>query len=258
MIYSTCQAPPLVLLSHKDPVIRLGLSVALENSRFSDQVRCAVPADDDYEGSVGSAAVVVTDYDQALQVCARARQRKWRANSPAPRVMVVSHREGEHEIRAAVSAGVMGYLSSGSQLAEFIKGIEALFRNSRYLSNSAVQKIADSMTHDDLTPRELEVLHCLVNGKVNKQICDELDIALGTVKSHVKSIFSKFGVVTRTQAVRVALQRGLLTIADSPWMKTAGDLSHASQDRPHIQGIALDQRRSPATQSRALEMLRSQ
>jgi two-component system NarL family response regulator len=72
------------------------------------------------------------------------------------------------------------------------------------------EKLADRLPAEDLTPRELEVLRLLVQGKPNKLIGAELDITELTVKTHVKSLFRKLNVLSRTEAVAVAARKGLL------------------------------------------------
>ena len=200
-----------VLISHADPVIRFGLAATLERSGYQGEILSRTPQDDgttDLDTDVG---IVVTDYQHGIQLCTRLREAGAERGKGAAgtKVMVVSNRDREHEIRSAIDAGVTGYLLSGFELGEFLDGMRALSEGSRYFCSAAASKMVDSMSREALTARELQVLRCLVDGYVNKRICDELNIALGTVKAHVKSIFSKFGVVTRTQAVCVATERGI-------------------------------------------------
>lgn len=203
-----------ILVTHRDPVIRLGLSALLSDSRYSDGARSCTAVSESYEDLVRSAKVVIADYDQAMDLCFRMpRKTGYRAAAPA-HVMVVSTRDGEQEIRSAIAAGVKGYLISGFEAEEFIAGVDSLSMGVRYLCSAAAHKIVDSMSREELTTREMQVLRCLMAGYVNKRICEELDIALGTVKAHVKAIFSKFGVSTRTQAVSMASQLGLATTDD--------------------------------------------
>jgi DNA-binding NarL/FixJ family response regulator len=247
MNYLSRESVPLVLLSHRDPVIRLGLDVALQNANFTGRVRVAHTGTAEYGRLLEHATVVVADYDQGIDICGKTKPKAWGYTPRGPRVLVVSHRQGEHEIRHAVTAGVMGYISLGSEPEEYVDAIKALLKNTRYLTVSAVQKMADSMMHEPLTRRELEVLACLVKGRVNKQISEELDIALGTVKAHVKSIFTKFDVVTRTQAVRVALQRGLSTLDLSDACELTSVATTDRESEPKPCQIPIMPRSSPIT-----------
>jgi DNA-binding NarL/FixJ family response regulator len=76
--------------------------------------------------------------------------------------------------------------------------------------------MADSLTREALTAREAEVLDLLACGQCNKSIARQLDIAVGTVKAHVKAIMAKLDASSRTQAVSVAAQRGLVSLAQRP------------------------------------------
>jgi LuxR family maltose regulon positive regulatory protein len=62
---------------------------------------------------------------------------------------------------------------------------------------------------DPLSPRELEILHLIVDGLSNQEIADHLVISLATVKKHINNLYSKLGVTSRTRAVRYAIEAGL-------------------------------------------------
>lgn len=81
----------------------------------------------------------------------------------------------------------------------------------RALSRRIAQQLAESMTGSQLTSREMEILKLVVDGMGNKLIARRLGIAVGTVKSHMKSIFDKLDVESRTQAIAVSIRRGLLS-----------------------------------------------
>ena len=204
------QALNCVLVSHEDPVLRLGLATALQQSQFRDSVHACSPKDADVGRLLEFASVVVTDYENGLELCRKLRDQFGSRPSPT-QVIVVSSRDGEHEIRSAIDGGVKGYLLAGCELEEFLEGVRIVSQGVRHLCSAAAHRMVDSMSRETLTTREIQVLRCLVDGYVNKRICDELNIALGTVKAHVKSIFSKLGVATRTQAVSMARSRGIVS-----------------------------------------------
>jgi DNA-binding NarL/FixJ family response regulator len=104
----------------------------------------------------------------------------------------------------------------------------------RYLSASVAQHIAESLTHATLTPREHEVLDCLATGQCNKTIARHLEISVTTVKAHVQAIMGKLDASSRTHAVSIAAQRGLVGLGERPggrlptgaaWMR-GSTLSH--------------------------------
>ena len=198
-----------VLVCHEDPLIRLGLVLALQQSEFGSAVNACARDDMQIQTLLRSADVIVTDYDHGMACCATARGSS-KSTSNRAHIVIVSNRDGEHEIKSAIDFGVKGYLLAGCALDVFVDGVRAAGRGTRYLCSTAAHRIVDSMTREPLTARELQVLECLVDGYVNKRICDELNIAIGTVKAHVKSVFSKLGVATRTQAVSLARSRGIV------------------------------------------------
>jgi two-component system NarL family response regulator len=78
------------------------------------------------------------------------------------------------------------------------------------ISPEIAAKLADHMASDSLTPRQLDVLKCLSQGKSNLEIANTLFISEGTVKAHVKAILQKLEARDRTQAITIAIKRGLV------------------------------------------------
>jgi DNA-binding CsgD family transcriptional regulator len=75
-----------------------------------------------------------------------------------------------------------------------------------------VAKLAERVSGDTLSKREIEVLKLMAKGRSNKEIASSLFISEGTVKSHGKAIFAKMNVVSRTEAVAEATRRGLIRL----------------------------------------------
>jgi DNA-binding NarL/FixJ family response regulator len=92
----------------------------------------------------------------------------------------------------------------------------------RYYCPQSAARLAESLTVEELTSREEEVLRLVVNGLCNKDVSRRLGIALGTVKSHLKSTFDKLNVQSRTQAVAAAERRGML------WQPDDGSLASSN------------------------------
>lgn len=194
-----------VLVDHPDPLLALGLAAALGQARGID-VLC--PATD---GHGPAADVVLTDYSGGLAL-APARTGP-RPGQPPARILVLAAQEREQEVRTAMERGVHGYLMAGSRAEELVEGVRAVALGQRYLSQAAAQRMADSMTREHLTGREADVLRLLVQGCCNKTIARQLEIAVGTVKAHVKGVMSKLHASSRTQAVSIAVARGLVADA---------------------------------------------
>jgi DNA-binding NarL/FixJ family response regulator len=188
-----------VMVDHPDPLLCMGLVAAVGQQggiRVQPQTG---------EGAM-DVDVVIASYEQGVRLATLNRN----ARRQRPRVMVVAQHGREQEVRQALEAGVHGYLMNGCRVEDLVDGIQALAHGQRYMCALAAQRVADSMAREALTSRETEVLALLVNGHCNKTIARQLDIAVGTVKAHMKGIMSKLDVSSRTQAVSVAVSRGLV------------------------------------------------
>lgn len=193
-----------VAVLHKDPLVRAGLTSILATEKEFD-VRVI-----DARHSASTADVVVADYDTALAFFEGDRTCAAERTTHRPRVMVISHRDGEFEIRHALNRGVNGYLLLNCGLDDMIRGVRALHQGQRHLDHTAAQRVLESLHHESLTAREDDVLRLIAEGHLNKTIAGKLNISLGTVKAHVKAILAKLGAKTRTEAAAVAQRRGLL------------------------------------------------
>lgn len=191
----------VVEVRHRDPLLKLGVVATLR-----EDVRFAVQADNGAAPGAMDADVVVTDYDTGIALAALPCRR-----DRTPRVMIVTQRDGETDVRQALSHGVLGYVVMGCRLDEITDCAMAVHRGQRYLTQMAAQRIAEHLLHQSLTPREIEVLHCVAGGWSNKMVGNHLGVGVGTVKAHLKGIFGKLDVRTRTEAAHVAQRRGLLT-----------------------------------------------
>ena len=130
------------------------------------------------------------------------------------RVIILSSHETDEDIYRAVRAGAQAYLSKNSKQAELVEAIKAVYRGKRYFPQHIADRLTERMMRTDLTGRESEVLHMLVRGLTNKEIGSALDISGNTVRNHVNSIIEKLEVSDRTEAVAVAIQRGLIELPE--------------------------------------------
>ena len=135
-----------------------------------------------------------------------------RAEFPDARIIVLSTYVSDEEIYAALQAGAMAYLVKSVGREELIQAIRKAAGGRRHIPAELAARLADRMSRAQLSTRELDVLRLLVGGKRNREIASVLDITEGTVKLHVSSILGKLGVVDRTEAVTVALQRGIVQL----------------------------------------------
>jgi DNA-binding NarL/FixJ family response regulator len=136
--------------------------------------------------------------------------KKIRDKSPNAGIIVLSSYEGDVDIQRALEAGAQGYVVKGIVREELLETIRSVHAGKRRLPAAVAQKLAEHMTDEPISPRELDVLSLMAAGKRNKEIAGELSIAEDTVKMHVRNILSKLQVNDRTEAVTVALRRGII------------------------------------------------
>ena len=128
------------------------------------------------------------------------------------RIIILSSFDHEEDIYQSIQAGARGYLLKDSPRNELISAIIRVHNGERCIPANIATRLAERIGGNELTSREFEVLKLIVRGKSNKEIGDDLGISEGTVKSHVNNILSKLNVTDRTQAVSVALKRGLVRL----------------------------------------------
>ncbi len=130
---------------------------------------------------------------------------------PATRVVVLTTYETDSDILRAVEAGAAGYLLKDASRAELAGAIRAAARGETVLAPSVAAKLVSRMRSPvELSRREIEVLRLVARGRTNAEIGRELLISEATVKTHLLRTFGKLEVSDRTEAVTVALERGIL------------------------------------------------
>ena len=129
---------------------------------------------------------------------------------PDAAIVMLSTHDGEEDIYQSLQAGARTYLLKTAAREELIYTIRAAYAGERCVSPAIGTRLAERLTHAELTSRELDVLKLIVTGKSNKEIGSALQIAEVTVKLHVGHILTKLKVSDRTQAATTALRRGIL------------------------------------------------
>lgn len=138
---------------------------------------------------------------------------------PTCQVLVFTAFNTDERIVGAIQAGAKGYMLKGSPRKDVFDAIRVVSRGESLLQPivasklmSHMRKQADEPEVDPLTERETEVLEELAQGSTNKEIAEALVISERTVKFHISSILSKLGAGNRTEAVTIAVSKGLITI----------------------------------------------
>ena len=129
---------------------------------------------------------------------------------PGTSIIMLSTHDAEEDIYQSLQAGARTYLLKTAAREELIHTIRAVHAGERYISSTIGSRLAERMTHAELTAREVEVLKLIAVGKTNKDIGNALQIAEVTVKLHVGHILTKLKASDRTQAATTALRRGIL------------------------------------------------
>jgi DNA-binding NarL/FixJ family response regulator len=132
------------------------------------------------------------------------------SHSPGVRIIILTSFEGDADIERALAAGARGYVVKGTARDELLTAIRAVHAGRRHIPGSVAEKLAEHLGSEKLSERELQVLREIAVGKRNKEIGAALGIAEDTVKMHVKNVLEKLEVNDRTEAVTVALRRGIL------------------------------------------------
>lgn len=133
-----------------------------------------------------------------------------RSEFPAARILMLSTFEGDVEIQRALRAGARGYLLKSLPPARLLGGIREVHAGKKCIPPEVAARLAEHLSEDELSSREIEVLRKVAAGHRNRDVAEQLYITEETVKVHVKHIMEKLGARDRTEAVAIALRRGVI------------------------------------------------
>lgn len=135
-----------------------------------------------------------------------------RRRDASARIIMLTTFDTDADISNAIKAGAKGYLLKDAPREELLAAIRRVHAGETSIAQSLVTKLASGISSEALTGRELAVLALLAHGKSNREIGANLYISETTVKSHLRSIFAKLNVLSRTEAITVASRRGLVQL----------------------------------------------
>ena len=135
-----------------------------------------------------------------------------RAEFPDARIIVLTMFEGDVDIQRALEAGARGYLLKSMPPDELVRMIRQVHAGKRHVPPEVAAQLFQYMGEESLTPREIEVLQHVSAGERNREIGELLSISEDTVKVHVKSIMEKLRAKDRTQAIAIAVRRGIIRL----------------------------------------------
>ena len=137
-----------------------------------------------------------------------------RAHDPNARVVALTTFDGDTDIHRALSAGACGYLLKDALVDELVGAIRSAVAGRRLIPPTVAGRLAEFTPRVELTAREHEVLQLVADGLRNKEIALVIGRSTETVKIHLQSILQKLGARDRTQAVTLALQRGIIHLRE--------------------------------------------
>jgi DNA-binding NarL/FixJ family response regulator len=135
-----------------------------------------------------------------------------RTEFPDARIIVLTTFEGDVEIQRALEAGARGYLLKSMPPKELLEGIRQVHAGKKRIPPEIVAHLAEHLSDETLTSREVEVLRQVAGGNRNRDIAERLFISEETVKVHVKHVMEKLGASDRTEAVAIAIRRGIIQL----------------------------------------------
>ncbi len=211
--------PIRVLLADDHSVVRKGVREFLEEEPDIEVVGEAS------DGQQAVALAVELQPDVAVidikmpEVSGVEATKRIRAAAPAVRILALSAYDDDPYVFGLLEAGASGYVLKTAESSELIRAIRTVAAGKSTLDPAIALRVIDRAARptagsESLTERELEVLRLAARGLTNKQIGRALDISDRTVQNHLANVFPKLGVASRTEAVTVALQRGLLHLGE--------------------------------------------
>jgi DNA-binding NarL/FixJ family response regulator len=135
-----------------------------------------------------------------------------RAEFPEARIIMLTTFEGDVEIQRALQAGAYGYLLKAMPPKQMLETIRQVNSGKKCFSPQIAAGLAEHMSDETLSEREVDVLRHVAEGNRNRDIGQRLFISEQTVKVHLKHIMGKLGAIDRTQAVAIAARRGFIHI----------------------------------------------
>lgn len=135
-----------------------------------------------------------------------------RAEFGDARIIMLTTFEGDVEIQRALEAGARGYLLKNMPPGELVAVIRQVHAGKKRIPPEVANHLAEHMGDEGLTAREAEVLRQVAAGNRNRDVAELLSISEETVKVHVKHIMDKLGAKDRTQAITIAVRRGIIQL----------------------------------------------
>ena len=135
-----------------------------------------------------------------------------RAEFPDARIIMLTTFEGDVEIKHALESGARGYVLKSMPPKDLVEVIREVHAGKKRIPPQLAAQLAEHMSDEALTEREIQVLGQIAGGNRNRDIAEQLFISEETVKVHIKHIMEKLGASDRTQAVAIGVRRGIIQL----------------------------------------------
>jgi two-component system, NarL family, response regulator len=208
--------PLTVLIADDLPIVRHGLAALINRRPDMRVVAEAANGPEAVEKFVAESPDVgllalrpprIDGVEAVISICRKV---------PSARLVIFTACQGEEDIYRALRAGAYGYLFKDAPLSELIQCIRSVGEGRRWIPPAVAARLGKRVADKALTARESEVMRELTSGKSNKEIGNALNITEATVKVHITHILEKLKVTGRTEAINVAMKRGLVHMDPQP------------------------------------------
>jgi two-component system NarL family response regulator len=200
-----------VLIADDHPVVREGLVAILRSER---DIQVVAEATDGVHACVlydqHLPDVVILDLRMPRKDGLQVVTELMSSRRPKPRIIVMTTYETEEDVRRALQAGAKAYLVKGALPEQILETLRRVASGEALVPARIASVLTDSLSRPELSSRELQVLRQMAAGDSNKEIGQKLNITEHTVKAHVKAILLKLSAAGRTEAIAIAMKRGLL------------------------------------------------
>jgi DNA-binding NarL/FixJ family response regulator len=135
-----------------------------------------------------------------------------RSDFPEARIIMLTTFEGDVDVHRALASGARAYLLKSMPNKDLIDAIRRVHGGKKSIPPVIATRLAEHLSDEALTPREIEILRCVAEGNRNREIAERLVISENTVKVHINHVMEKLGATHRTQAVAIAVRRGIIQV----------------------------------------------